>query len=162
MSNESIISKLDQLVMLKTQGFCYGCYIKADLTDQGEKCPKCGSDDLMRILDGYGCEYGTESFYEQILEEIGANKCKAQFDENWYEEQLNEIYGTVKICGVEFDAGHAYHELDPLTFDLGLSEEISNMEEDGEIIEIKDQYYWVDQLEEILDAAIYDSEIMKS
>lgn len=44
-------------------------------------------------------------------------------DEREFEELLNETYGTVTICGQEFDQGSAYKELDPVGFRCALSDE---------------------------------------
>ena len=44
-------------------------------------------------------------------------------DERAYEEMLNDCYGTVTICGIEFEQGTALKELDPIAFRCGLSDE---------------------------------------
>ena len=42
----------------ESRPFCYSDYITVKVDDQGNAfCPKCGSDDLMRELDGVGVEY---------------------------------------------------------------------------------------------------------
>ena len=54
-------------------------------------------------------ENGKETFcYEEIADQ--------------FEETLNEVYGTVNICGQDFDAGTAYRELDPIGFRCGVSD----------------------------------------
>ena len=162
MSNEAIVNKLNQLLLLKTHGFCYSCYIKATVTDEGEVCPKCGSDDLMRELDGFGCEYGTKPFYEPVLEIIEASGCEADLGEEWYEGILNELYGEVSLGRYNWDTGEIIHKLDPVSFEMDMENQISSMEEDGEVIELEGVYYWSNQLEQLLDNAIYDAEIMNS
>ena len=42
--------------------------------------------------------------------------------ESEYEEMLNDIYGTVEICGMTFDSGRALKELDPIAFRCGMSD----------------------------------------
>ena len=42
--------------------------------------------------------------------------------EDMYEEQLNECYETVSICGMNYDQGHALRNLDPIAFRCGVSE----------------------------------------
>jgi hypothetical protein len=36
--------------------------------------------------------------------------------EKAFEEYLTEAYGTVNVCGMEYDAGHALRLLDPIAF----------------------------------------------
>ena len=40
-----------------------------------------------------------------------------------FEEKLNEIYGTVQICGIPFTSGRVLKELDPVAFRCGLADE---------------------------------------
>lgn len=42
--------------------------------------------------------------------------------EDRFEEYLNGVYGTVNVCGQDFDAGTAYRELDPIGFRCGVSD----------------------------------------
>jgi len=42
--------------------------------------------------------------------------------EDMYEEQLNECYEPVSICGYNYDQGHALRNLDPIAFGCGVSE----------------------------------------
>tara|TARA_R100001530_G_scaffold65667_1_gene46986 strand:+ start:400 stop:669 length:270 start_codon:yes stop_codon:yes gene_type:complete len=51
------------------------------------------------------------------------NAIEIEKDEKEFEEYLNSAYGTVEICGMEFDAGTALKELDPIAFNVGLSDE---------------------------------------
>jgi hypothetical protein len=41
-----------------------------------------------------------------------------------YEDELNNVYGEVEICGMTFDSGRALHELDPIAFRCGQSDEM--------------------------------------
>ena len=45
-----------------------------------------------------------------------------EMTEEEYEEQLNEIYGEVEICGMTFDSGRVLKELDPIAFNCGMSD----------------------------------------
>jgi rRNA maturation endonuclease Nob1 len=51
---EQLTNQLKQIAIYITTPFCYGCYVEAP---KG-RCIKCGSDDLMLLLPGVGCEYG--------------------------------------------------------------------------------------------------------
>ena len=46
-----------------------------------------------------------------------------EIDEREYQEKLTEIYGTINICGMTFDAGYALKELDPTAFRCGMADE---------------------------------------
>ena len=48
--------KLETLAYEKTIPFCYSDYIECPTG----RCPKCGSDDLQRLLRGIGNEFGVE------------------------------------------------------------------------------------------------------
>lgn len=68
------------------------------MTDQNEtekkECKKCGGSGVMER--------------EPTEEEV--------------EEDLNEIYGDVSICGLEYPAGRALKEIDPIAFRCAVSE----------------------------------------
>lgn len=51
------------------------------------------------------------------------NAKQIELTEKEYEQKLNEIYGTVDICGQTFDAGYALRLLDPTAFDCGMADE---------------------------------------
>ena len=54
MNLDEIKKKLTELAFQKTSPFCYCCYRECP---EGT-CKQCGSDDLMRLLEEYGVEYG--------------------------------------------------------------------------------------------------------
>jgi len=54
MNFTEIQNNLEKIAYSKTIPFCYMCYIEAPTG----RCTKCHSDDLMRLLPDYGCEYG--------------------------------------------------------------------------------------------------------
>lgn len=45
-------------------------------------------------------------------------------DEKEHENWLTGAYGTVNVCGMEYDAGHALRELDPIAFRCSMLEMI--------------------------------------
>lgn len=51
------------------------------------------------------------------------NAMPREMTEDEFEEQLNDLYGKVIICGQEFSAGSAYRELDPTGFDTALDDQ---------------------------------------
>lgn len=46
-----------------------------------------------------------------------------EIDENEFEEQITEIYGTFKMGSLEFDAGRIMRELDPTAFRVAIADE---------------------------------------
>ena len=50
------------------------------------------------------------------------NAYEIEIDEDDYERELSELYGTVNICGMEYDAGRALRELDPTAFRVGIAD----------------------------------------
>ncbi len=41
--------------------------------------------------------------------------------EDMYEEQLNDCFGMVSICGHNYDAGHALRLIDEISFNCGVN-----------------------------------------
>lgn len=46
-----------------------------------------------------------------------------ELTEEQYEQMITDIYGTFKIGCCEFDAGRILKELDPIAFNVGMSDE---------------------------------------
>lgn len=42
--------------------------------------------------------------------------------EERYKEMLDEVYGIVKIAGMEYDTSRALYELDPIAYRVGLAD----------------------------------------
>lgn len=55
--------------------------------------------------------------------------------EDMYEEELNDCYEPVSICGYTYDQGSALRKLDPIAFRCGVSEWVD--EEFDEILKIE-------------------------
>ena len=47
---------------------------------------------------------------------------REKYDEDSFEEMLNEIYGEVEICGYSYSAGYALKELDPIAYRCDLAD----------------------------------------
>jgi hypothetical protein len=45
-----------------------------------------------------------------------------------YMDVLDEIYGTVSICGISYCAGYALMNIDPIAFNVGKSEYEDSLE----------------------------------
>ena len=50
---------------------------------------------------------------------MNAKPINKELTEDEYEDTLNEIYGTVEVCGMTFDSGRILRELDPTAFVCG-------------------------------------------
>jgi len=74
----------------------------------------------------------------------GTGKIEHDITEDEYEEMLNDAYGDVDICGYKYSAGHALKEIDPIAFNVGMSDQPTRKEKcedcDGEgEIEIEEE-----------------------
>jgi len=138
--NDDLREKLEELAMNTTDNFCYACYEVVT----GDHCPKCGTDDFMRHLDGVGVEYGTEWVIERLIGE----HCTPIDEEEAYEDLLNECYGQVEICGMKYDPGYALKTIDPIAFRCGVSDMLAD---DDTYIEVDGQYYLVSDIEAMIE-----------
>ena len=50
-----------------------------------------------------------------------------------YREVLDELYGTVQVCGLTYSSGYALEELDPTAFRCGKAEYESSLDEDNSV-----------------------------
>lgn len=46
-----------------------------------------------------------------------------------YDEFLDEIYGTVKIAGYEYNTSQALKEVDPIAYSVGMNDYEASLEE---------------------------------
>ena len=80
----------------------------------------------------------------EYLEET-KEKLENEFDEEEYDEMLNEIYEEVNICGYKYEPSHALKLIDEIAYDTGFnewqSECITEKEEeiDNEIQDLEDE-----------------------
>lgn len=145
---KEIIEKLDKLVYQKTKPFCYDCYHVVPT----KYCPKCHSDDFMRLHEGFGCEYGTSPFYSAVLSEIGAEDCQYKEDEDSFMDSLDDIYGeTVQVGFLNVSTAWAIKQLDPIAFELAMREETDHLLDVGQIVEIDGSYYYTDRVLELIE-----------
>ena len=66
--NDEIKETLEKMAWNKSYAFCYHCYVKAIKTPEGIRCPKCFSDDLMRLLPDDGPEWGIEWVVKSLIQ----------------------------------------------------------------------------------------------
>jgi hypothetical protein len=135
-----------------SEPFCYGCYTMAVNTkEHGIRCPKCFTDDLMRILPDDGPEWGTDWVVKSLLQ----THCDALSDsilEERFMDMLNDCYDKVKIGGHEWDHGEAFKRLDEIAFQQELSAYIDS-ETDETIVTFDNgsTYYEISEIEQFLE-----------
>lgn len=144
--DSEIQTKLTKLAFKRSSPFCYGCYKEAPIG----RCNSCGSDDLMRILPGVGCEYGTDWVIRHILnDEIEAANLEEAF-----EESVRECYPEeTKVGWMTFDTVTLMKEQDPISWRCALSEYESEEDSEGNIVSFDggSTYYNLYDIEKLLD-----------
>jgi hypothetical protein len=68
--------------------------------------------------------------------------------EQRYSDFLSEVYGAVKICGLEYDAARALKEIDPTAFRCGFNDWLDAEVTEGLIFELDGEYYDEEPTEE--------------
>ena len=145
--NDEIKKQLEELAIKRSTPFCYTDYIKCP---EG-RCPVCGSDDLMKVTDSDGPEFGTSWIYESILE---SELTSVNIDEA-FEESIRECYPeNVTVGWMSLDAVSGMKEMDPISWSCALSEWESNEADEGNIISLDggSTYYWRHNIEALLES----------
>ena len=115
---EELQERLKAVASKKSIPFCYGCYKEA----RTGRCLNCFSDDLMRLVEGVGVEYGIEWVVKHLIQE---NIEEADTDAA-FEESVSQCYPEeVKIGWITYDTVSAIKELEPVSWDLAKSEWIA-------------------------------------
>ena len=138
-----IHGRLEQAAYNMTDNFCYSCYKVV----KGDHCPTCGTDDFMRHLSGVGVEYGTEWVIGHLLK----TRLTPVDGEEMFEELLDECYPEVKVGCCTFSPSQVMKELDPVCFEIGVTENLDSLVEDGQLYEYDGQYYDLADIDEMLD-----------
>lgn len=148
---DTIKANLEKLALARTTPFCYSCYTEAPTGH----CPKCGSDDMMRLMQGVGCEYGTE----WVVKEIVRQECTPIDVKTAFQLFMEELYPEpVRVGFMEFDATDVMRELDPIAYSIAESEWVDSEEADDRMIsfDLGSTWYDVDAIAEMLDASGVD------
>lgn len=138
--------RLEAIAWKKSKPFCYGCYKEA----ASERCVTCGSDDLLRLMPGVGCEWGIDWCIKQLIEE----NVEAADTATAFEDSVSECYPEeVKIGWITYDTVSALKELDPVSWRLAESEYIDQEvgEENLATFDGGSTYYSKYNLEQYLD-----------
>ena len=63
-----------------------------------------------------------ESQIASIKKDLKNFDPSAYSDESDYADMLDDVYGTVEICGMDYSASHALKLVDPVAFRVGFSD----------------------------------------
>ena len=86
--------------------------------------------DLMRLLPGFGCEYGIDWVVKEVLSEI-----ESVDTEELFEESIRSCYSEeTKIGWLSVDTVSAIKELDPVSWDMAKSEWLDAEESDENLM----------------------------
>ncbi len=134
---KEIMEKLTRIAFQKTTSFCYGCYKKAPTG----VCSICHSDDLMRLLEGVGVEYGTDWVIEHLIDE---NLDSIDTDEI-FESMIDDCYSeTVKVGFMELSTVDVMKSQDPIYWDIAKNEYIDGLVDNEELLTFDNgsTYFW--------------------
>lgn len=144
--NSEILEQLKELAFSRSIPFCYSCYKEAPTGC----CKHGGSDDLMRLVPGVGCEYGTDWVIKHILEtELTAVDLNEEFEESVRQSYPEET----QVGWMTFDTVTLMKEQDPISWRCALSEYESQEESEGNIISFDSgaTYYRPSDLEDLIE-----------
>lgn len=132
--NSELQQQLRNLALKRTIPFCYSCYQQAP----SGVCKSCHSDDLMRLLPGHGCEYGLDWAIAAILcEELTPVDIQEAF-----EDSMRSCYSEeVHVGWMSFDAVSVMKEMDPISWELAMSEWLDREVEEENLTLIDGVYY---------------------
>jgi hypothetical protein len=142
MINLDLQKRLEKIAYQKTSAFCYSCYKVAPTGI----CSDCHSDDTMRIMDGVGCEYGTDWVIKELIQEnLTSVDC-----EEIFEQMIEDCYGEIVTIGyMELSTVSIMKDQDPVSWNIGLGEYIDGLVEDGQLVTFDNgsTYYWSHDVE---------------
>lgn len=140
-ATETVKEALRQRAEEVSRPFCYSDYVVVEADKEGDfVCPKCGSDDLMREVEGVGVEWGYDWVMEHLVKEEGEAVDIAEL----YRDLLDEIYDPVKFGDLEYSPATVLESVDPVAFQMGCNEYADSEIQDGRLIELNGCYYRMD------------------
>ena len=143
---ETIYNQLTALAFQETKPFCYLCYREVKTSH----CPKCGTDEFIRLMEGVGVEYGTEWVIEEILKEY----LTPVNQEETFESMIEDCYPTeTKVGWMDLNTADVLKTMDEVSWDIAKDEYISSLEEDEELMSFDNgsTYFWTSDIEELLE-----------
>ncbi len=141
-----IKKQLEELAYKRSTPFCYSDYIECPTG----RCTKCGSDDLMRLVPGVGCEWGIDWVVQHILE----TELEPVDLGELFEESVRQIYPeTTKVGWMEFDTVTLMKENDPVGWRCALADYESEEASEGTILSFDNgsTYYSSQSIENLIE-----------
>lgn len=144
-ATETVKEALRERAEEESRPFCYTDYMAVEADSDGQYvCPKCGSDDLMREVEGVGVEFGFDWVMEYLVAEEGEEVDVTEL----YRDVLDEIYPAVKFGDLEYSPAHVLESVDSVAFNMGVNEYADSEVQDGRLIELNGKYYRMDGITE--------------
>ena len=137
MCSTDLLKKLNKIANFKTIPFCYMCYKEAP---KGI-CKSCHSDDLMRLLPDFGCEYGTDWVISELIDENLTPVNESEL----FEQMIDDCYGEeVQVGFLKLSTSQVMKDQDPIAWDIAQGEYIDGLVQDEELISFDNgsNYFW--------------------
>jgi hypothetical protein len=146
--NQIHADEIREIAFQKSKPYCYQCSIVV----KTKYCPSCNTDDLMRLVEGVGNEYGIEWVVEHLIN----NNLKPVDLDAEFHELLEELYpDSPTLCGAWVGQSQAdiLKDYDPIQYREMLLNEIDGREKDGVIFTIDngDKYFLTTDLIAFID-----------
>jgi len=142
-ASEKIKEALREKAHDASRPFCYSDYMTVEENEDGEfRCPKCGSDDLMREIEGVGVEWG----YDWVIDHLVVTEGEQVNIEELYRDLLDEVYEPIKFGELEYCPSQVLEAVDPTAFRMGCNDNADSLMEDDQIVYLNGNYYRVDNL----------------
>ena len=143
---ETIYNQLIELAFQETKPFCYLCYREVKTSH----CPKCGTDDFMRLMEGVGVEYGTEWVIEELLKKHLEPVCQ----EEVFKQMVEDCYPIdTKVGWLELDTIDIIKTMCSLDWELAKDDYIYSLQDDEEILSFDngETYFWTSDIEQLIE-----------
>lgn len=142
-ASEKIKEALREKAHDASRPFCYSDYMTVEENEDGEfRCPKCGSDDLMREIEGVGVEWG----YDWVIDHLVVTEGEQVNIEELYRDLLDEVYEPIKFGELEYCPSQVLEAVDPTAFRMGCNDNADSLMEDDQLVYLNGNYYRVDNL----------------
>lgn len=143
---EELTKRLEAVAWKKSKPFCYGCYKEAPTG----RCVSCSSDDLMRLVDGVGVEYGIDWVVKHLVHE----NVEPADTASAFEESVRGCYPEeVKIGWLTYDTVLAIKDLDPVSWEMAEGEWIDQEVNEENLVTFDNgaTHFWKHDIEQYLD-----------
>lgn len=140
-----IQTQLKSVAFKRSKPFCYSCYKEAP----SGRCLTCGSDDLMRLVPGVGCEWGVDWVILHIVE----SELTAVNTEEAFEESVRSCYSEeIQVGWMKLDTVSVMKEMDPVSWSIARSEWESQEADEGNLISFDNgsTYYQREDVESLV------------